>query len=533
VSRTSPQDADPPRLDGYHHVGLIGTGGNARVYLYEQEFPSRGVAVKVLNESALSADARRRFIAEVNVTAGLAHPHIVQVYEAKVTSDGRPYIVMLFCPEPNLAVRASRERFSVGEVLRIGIQIGGAVEASHRRNVLHRDIKPQNILTDPYGSPVLADFGIATTRPGDGPEMLSVPWSPPELLGGTGPGDQRSDVYSLGATLWHLLVGRPPFEQPGGGNTSREMADRICSDPPPGTKREDVPNSLERLLRHTMAKDPAARPQSAMELIRGLQSIEQELDLNVTQPTLRADEPTRRGTRGDTVARPLDRGQPAGPTVPAENAHSATQPNEPVSDLTLNHSRPHQPHQLQPPAPPAVPPPEPAPTARARIPVVLDPSGGVAAAKRGANAVPGTGTRLGRGRVLAFAVGGALLVIVAVVAVFAVPHARGGESGVSPPTQSGSQSAYGVGGPAPGAPVVTQSRANAMQVEFRWTYANPASGDTFRLQLSGVPGEPFALVSKPAFLLTVAKGHRACLTVLVRRPDGDTSPASNTSCWTN
>ena len=193
-------------------------------------------------------------------------------------------------------------------MLRIGIQIGSAVETSHRHGVLHRDIKPQNILTDSYGEPALTDFGIATTKGGDGPEGLSVPWSPPEILYGTAPGDQRSDVYSLGATLWHLLVGRSPFEEPGGDNGTFALMRRIKSDPPPRTQRADVPDSLERLLRQAMAKDPAARPQSAMELIRGLQSVEQELRLPLTQPILPADEPSGDTRGGDTIVRARARG---------------------------------------------------------------------------------------------------------------------------------------------------------------------------------------------------------------------------------
>ena len=212
---------------------------------------------------------------------------------------------MPYYPKPNLSVRARRAHFSVTEVLRIGIQISGAVETSHRHRVLHRDIKPQNILTDANGEPVLTDFGIATTKGDDGPEGLSVPWSPPEILYGTGPGDQRSDVYSLGATLWHLLVGRSPFEEPGGDNSTRALLARIKSAPVPGTQRADVPASLERLLRQAMAKDPGGRPQTAMELISGLQSIEQELRLPPTKPILPVDEaPPEEPGGADTAARP-------------------------------------------------------------------------------------------------------------------------------------------------------------------------------------------------------------------------------------
>jgi tRNA A-37 threonylcarbamoyl transferase component Bud32 len=303
VSRTPAPATAPPDLPGYRFIRHLGAGGNAQVYLYEQDLPRREVAVKVLNDSTLSEAARRRFTAEANVTAGLPHRHIVQVFDAKVTDDGRPYIVMPYYPQPNLSVRARRSHFSVAEVLRIGIQIGSAVETSHRHDVLHRDIKPQNILTDSYGEPALTDFGIATTKGGDGPEGLSVPWSPAEILYGSAPGDQRSDVYSLGATLWHLLAGRSPFEQPGGDNSPYALMGRIKSDPVPRTGRADVPDSLERLLRQAMAKDPAARPQTAMALIRGLQSIEQELRLPVTQPILPADGQPAADAAGDTVTR--------------------------------------------------------------------------------------------------------------------------------------------------------------------------------------------------------------------------------------
>ena len=315
MSKSATAGKAPPEIPGYQFVQHLGTGGNSQVYLYEQALPKRKVAVKVLNESGLTETARHRFTAEADVTAALTHRHIVQVFEANVTADGRPYLVMPYYPQPNLSVRARRAHFSVAEVLRIGIQVGSAVETSHRNDVLHRDIKPQNILTDQYGEPALTDFGIATTKGGDGPEGLSVPWSPPEILYGTTAGDERSDVYSLGATLWHLLVGRSPFEQPGGDNAAFALMGRIKLDPPPRTGRADVPESLERLLRQAMAKDPDARPQTALNLIRGLQTIEQELRLPLTQPILPAD---------------IAPGAGASPVGPGR--HAATPPRDPGTD---------------------------------------------------------------------------------------------------------------------------------------------------------------------------------------------------------
>ena len=282
----------PPDLPGYRCLQHLGAGGNSQVYLYEQDMPRRKVAVKVLNEAGLTEAARRQFTAEANAMASLAdHPHIVQVFTAAVTPDDRPYLVMQYFPQPNLNVRARREHFSVAEVLRIGIQIGSAVETSHRTGILHRDIKPHNILTGQFGTPALTDFGIAAQKGSAGAEGMSVPWSPPEVLYGTSAGDERSDVYSLGATLWHLFGGRSPFEQPGGDNSTLALMRRIQSEPPPRTQRQDVPDSLERLLRQAMAKDPALRPQTALAFVRGLQAVEQEQRLPLTQVVLAADEP--------------------------------------------------------------------------------------------------------------------------------------------------------------------------------------------------------------------------------------------------
>jgi serine/threonine protein kinase len=196
--------------------------------------PRMRVAVKVLAAAGLSDEGRRRFTAEANAMAVLAdHPYIVQVFRAGLTEDGRPFLVMKYYPQRNLAARAKLERLSVPEVLAIGVRIACAVETAHRAGILHRDIKPANILTSQYGEPGLTDFGIATTKDETtgSAEGMSIPWSPPEVVFATAPADARSDIYSLGATLWHLLVGRSPFDVPGGDNSSFAMRRRIREQP--------------------------------------------------------------------------------------------------------------------------------------------------------------------------------------------------------------------------------------------------------------------------------------------------------------
>ena len=272
----------PPEIPGLVYVQPVGSGGYADVFLYEQQMPRMNVAVKVLKGEGLTPAIRRQFADEADTMAQLAdHPYIVQVFRAETASDGRPYLVMKYYPPPNMAVRARSERFTVEEVLRIGIQLASAVETAHRAGITHRDIKPANVLVSQYGAPGLTDFGIAG-RGGAAAEEeaddvgVSVPWAPPEVLFGQSNGDARADVYSLAATLWQLLVGRSPFEVAGGDNSAYALMPRIRSTPVPSTGRADVPVSLERLLGQSMAKDAGNRPATALAFARALQEIEQE-----------------------------------------------------------------------------------------------------------------------------------------------------------------------------------------------------------------------------------------------------------------
>ena len=273
-----PGNNDAPDLPGLTYVRRL-QRRLREVFLYEQMSPRMRVAVKVLFAESLSPRALEQFAAEANTMAELAdHPNIVQIFRTDITEDGRPYLVMKYYPQRNLAVRARTERFSVPEVLQIGVRVACAVETAHRAGILHRDIKPANILTSQYGEPGLTDFGIATTSTEQDAdtEGLSIPWSAPEVVFSKSPGDRSSDVYSLGATLWHLLVGHSPFEEPGGDNPFVRVRPSDPRDPPPQTGRDDVPSSLERLLAQSMAKSALDRPQSALQLARSLQAIESE-----------------------------------------------------------------------------------------------------------------------------------------------------------------------------------------------------------------------------------------------------------------
>lgn len=270
----------PPLLDGFESIELIGSGGYADVFLYQQRMPDRRVAVKVLVGDVV---ATASFTAEANLMARVsAHPYIVTIFEARVSADGRPYLVMEYYPGLNHLERARVERFSIADALRVGIQVGGAVETAHRAGILHRDIKPANVLTSEYGRPGLTDFGIAAAEgPGEEAEGVSIPWSPPEAFTSSTL-DVRADVYSLAATVYHLLAGRSPFEVPGGKNSSLDLMSRIERERLAPIGRSDVPTSLERLLGQAMSKDPTHRPATIAEFARSMQAVENELRLSTT-----------------------------------------------------------------------------------------------------------------------------------------------------------------------------------------------------------------------------------------------------------
>ena len=280
----------PPDLAGFRHLRHLGGGGFADVFEYEDAL-RRHVAVKVLL-AGLGEDRQLAFEDEARRMAQLSnHPSIVSIYQAGAAPDGRPFLVMEYCPPPELWQRVRERPLSVAKTLEIGIQIAGAVESAHRLQILHRDIKPANILFTEFGHPALTDFGIAaSTVAGESgqTEGLSVPWAPPEQLTPGMPMGAPGDVYSLAATLWTCLAGQHPFYRPGGPNDTFALSARIKSEPPPRTGREDVPESLERILAIALDKRPERRYLTPRDFALALQGVQAELHLPITANDIRA-----------------------------------------------------------------------------------------------------------------------------------------------------------------------------------------------------------------------------------------------------
>lgn len=526
--------APPPRIPGFTYVSLLGSGGFSDVYLYEQDRPRRKVAVKVLLSGLKTEGARRRFESEANLMAQLSsHPFIVTIFEAEVTEDGHSYLAMEYCSRPSLDVRYRRQRFSVDEVLAVGIQVASAVETAHRAGIAHRDIKPANILVTDYNRPALTDFGISGTLGGDADEDagMSIPWSPPEQFQGGKVDGVMVDVWALGATLYTLLAGRSPFVLPGADNSQRELISRITSAPVPRLGRADVPESLEQALATAMAKSASSRYSSAHAFALALQRIQAELNLSVTpfevleerhQEDVHPDDgfeetrvrnvaaidPDRTGSAPTFPARtwPLDRGQSApGP---------ATAPPGP---------RPGGPS-----APSVVAAPVAAPAADdwAQQATILRSNQPKAPDEPANAALPADH---GKRNLWLAITGGTLLALAVTVGIVMAssapqPQVLASEQVSKPPADALDD------GSVPDVAKLAGTAGAAGKVRFTWTNPQPKPGDTYKWRIKTVKGGGgYLSTSVPRVDVTANPTEPTCVQVIIVRSDGSASPAGEES----
>jgi len=246
-------------------VREIGSGGMSTVFLGRDEVLDRPVAVKILRSDLEGSDVSARFQREGRTAARLSHPNIVQVYDAGEDDlDGREvsYIVVEYVPGGDLRALIDRRGPLPGAMLsRIGAAVADGLAHAHERGVIHRDIKPQNVLIDEYGSPKLTDFGIAraldTAHSTSTDSYLgTATYSSPEQLQGERV-TPKSDIYSLGATLYHAAVGGPPFS----GDPLQVASQQLAKPPvPPRARGALVGERLEVLILSCLAKQAADRP---------------------------------------------------------------------------------------------------------------------------------------------------------------------------------------------------------------------------------------------------------------------------------
>ncbi|MFE3001709.1 protein kinase [Nocardia sp. NPDC059246] len=298
---------------GLEDAEEIGRGGFGVVYRCTQRGLDRTVAVKLL--TCELEENRERFFREQRAMGRLTgHPNIVGVLEVGETDTARPYLVMPYHPQGSLDARIRRDGpLSVEDVLRLGVKIAGALETAHRAEVLHRDVKPANILLTDYG-PALTDFGIAhlagSFRTATGAVTGSPAFTAPEVLGGDSP-SRASDVYGLGATLFCALTGHAAFERRSGEQVVAQFL-RITTQPVPDLRERGIPDDVCALIEAAMSRDARERPAAAV-FGQQLQRIQQAHGYGVDEMALRAEP-------GSQPASPATAVPAAGTSIPSRSS---------------------------------------------------------------------------------------------------------------------------------------------------------------------------------------------------------------------
>src|SRR5215210_7040389 len=256
-------------FDGrYRIMRKLGSGGMANVYLAEDQELGRRVAIKILNDRHANDDQFvERFRREAKNAAGLSHPNIVSIYD-RGEAEGTYYIAMEYLDGRSLKeLVVARGPLAIPDAIEATRQVLGALRFAHRKGVVHRDIKPHNVMADADGRLKVTDFGIARAGTSQMTEAGSIigtaQYLSPEQAKGA-PVDQTSDLYSLGVVLYELLTGVVPFS----GDTPVEIAMKHLSatPEPPSAKRAEVPRELDMVVMRALAKDPSDRYQSAEEM---------------------------------------------------------------------------------------------------------------------------------------------------------------------------------------------------------------------------------------------------------------------------
>jgi serine/threonine-protein kinase len=278
--------------DRYAIERPLGRGGMATVYLAQDLKHDRPVALKVLLPELAASLGPERFQREIKLAARLQHPHILTVHDSGETA-GQLWFTMPYVEGESLRDRLRRERqLSVDDALRITREAAQALQYAHEHGVVHRDIKPENLMLTRDGNTLVADFGIARALSGDerltqtGLSVGTPAYMSPEQAAGDKGLDARSDVYSLGAVLYEMLAGEPPYT----GATAQQIIVKRFTDPVPSVRkvRPSVPEAVDKAVQRALAAVPADRYASAADLARALQpssTAESPAAVTIATPT--------------------------------------------------------------------------------------------------------------------------------------------------------------------------------------------------------------------------------------------------------
>ena len=279
----------PRRFGDYELLGELARGGMGVVYRARQVSLDRVVALKMILSGQFASEAEiRRFRAEAEAAAHLDHPHIVPIFEVG-RHQGHAFFSMKLIAGGNLGRHLARYLDDPEATARLMATVARTIEHAHRKGMIHRDLKPSNILIDESGQPLIADFGLVK-RAGDGSSLtssgvlLGTPaYMAPEQVSGD-EAAPAADIYSLGAILYQLLTGRPPFR---GGTVAETLAQVLEHDPvPPRKLRPSIPRELEYICLKCLEKSPGKRYHSAAALAADLERFLRGEEVHVGQVSL-------------------------------------------------------------------------------------------------------------------------------------------------------------------------------------------------------------------------------------------------------
>ncbi|GIH09439.1 hypothetical protein Rhe02_75060 [Rhizocola hellebori] len=516
---------EPPIIGGFAHMRYLGSGGFGEVHQYVREASGASVAIKVLRVDRLTGggieDVMREAQALGRPSDRGAHPNIVAVQEVGLTEKSRrPFLVMEYCPGGSWAQHIEKAGLvDPWAVLNVGIQIAGALYTLHQRGIVHRDVKPGNILFGRQAVPKLADLGIATLTRDEvnrGSAWLSRDYAAAEVVVSR-VSNELSDLFSLAATLYHALAGRSWVRLPKGDNSPEAIDERIIAGRVPEIAGNDIPDRLKRLIIGAMHPDARTRAGNVgLANPNGDRRVEA---LKLFAFRLRDIQEEQNYT---TLTR-----------VPIDDLDDWTEPAEPAVAPIL----PPEPNSIW--APPVSDP------AEATFDSDLiggwdlpkgdtehaGPIGRSAVRQRDPEATRTEETSLvvqirnrrPRNKKVWLAIAGAAAVVAAVVGINVLVKPVDGSPGGGQSQRPQGEDAIPDRMALP-VPVVTGKRDSEGTVTFQWTYANQETGDKFNVQRSGQ--EKSELADRPQWTLAgAAPGVEVCLRVSLIRQNLVGSPS--------